>query len=207
MSILSLFIKGGEYNTSDNIREIDEPTLFNIGGLYRLPSLPIIAIPRSIIAKMEYKKLDYKEIVASLPLRSSYEVIDDSIDGGRVSLSSVIGMEDAISVYALTSKLLTYGDSVNKSIYRIIDFTLSENDYKNEVTKIANHLSARSSSGLYSRAYDIESDNNGFYIIMNDNSFTDYDSMYKELSRELCVRMLQSIDESFVYRSVFFKAL
>ena len=214
MNILSLYLKGGVYATSKNTSSLEDVDPVS-SYLYNRLVLPVIAIPRSIITKLEYKKLDYKEIISKLPIYNNYySDVQEMMGEVKVnekslpkSLTAYIGIEDAISVFALTSKLLSYEDNTNASIYRLIDFTLSENDYKNEVIKISNHLSSRVSNGLYSKPFDIESDNNGFYIIMNDNSFTDYDSMYKELSRELCVRMLQSIDESFVYRSVFFKAL
>lgn len=179
---------------------------------------PIIALPRSIVDKLKYKGIDYKDIVARLPLLGAnrMQILGDNeplmigeIDPNPLdlskSLAGYIGMEDAISVYSLTKKLLSNVNGVNnRTIFSIINFELGESDYNREIVNLASAMSTECSE--FNR-FDIESDSNGFYIILNNNSFIDYDSMYNDLSRELCVRMLQTINESFVYRSVFFRSL
>lgn len=215
MGVLSLYQSKDMTDTATNTGSLSGINPISNYGITTL--LPIVAIPRSIIDKLEYKKIDYKDLIGRLPLVTENELTAEDADevtgigsSTKESLSKYVGLEDAISIYALTRYLLSYIPNVcNSSIFNILNFNLCENDYRSEVIKLNDALSSNNSNSLFKdkRCFDIESDNNGFYIILNDTAFINFSTTYKELSRELCVRMLQSIDESFVYRSVFFKAL
>ena len=207
MNILSMFQNNPITSTSSNRGSLDvyeAPIL--LGGGVSL--LPVVAIPRSIVDKFDYKKIDYRKAIASTVITTmnvlGYE--DSEIKHSKEVIDAV-GLEDAVSIYALTKKILSGDNHSNSSIYEIINFTLSENDYNKEIINLSHSLSSGCLDNVNKKCFDIESDANGFYIIMNDNSFIDFSSVYKDLSREMCVRMLQYIDESFVYRSVFFRAL
>lgn len=211
MGVLSLYQSKDTTDTAANTGSLSGVNPLSNYGI--ITQLPIVALPRSIVDKLDYKKIDYKDIIGRLPLFKSEELEDPLVGAGKTkkeSLSKYIGLEDAIAVYSLTKYLLSYVPNIcNSSIFDILDFNLCENDYRSEVIKLNEVLSTNNSNSLFKsgKEFDIESDDNGFYIILNDTSFINFSKTYKELSRELCVRMLQSIDESFVYRSVFFKAL
>ena len=203
MDILSLFQNNPITSTSSNRGSMEPILLYN-----GMTLLPVVVIPRSIVDKFDYKKIDYKKAIASTTISTLHAMgYNDGENKISKEVIDAVGLEDAISIYALTKKILTNGDQANHSIYEIINFTLSENDYNKEIINLSHGLSSDCLDNVNKKRFDIESDANGFYIIMNDNSFIDFSSMYKDLSREMCVRMLQYIDESFVYRSVFFRAL
>ena len=153
--------------------------------------LPIVFIESSIVDKLKYKSIDYKRLFARYcNLGASKKDIEE--------FNNIIGAEESIALSVLNRKMK------NVSYYKFLNFSLSENDYAREALKLADRL-----TGYYSNnaTYVIENDENGFFIIMNENSFIDFDTMYRSLSRDLCERMLQFIDESFVYQSVYFKSL
>lgn len=153
--------------------------------------LPIIFIESSIVDKLNYKSIDYKTLFARYcQFYSSTKDIQD--------FNSIIGVDESIAISVLNKKMN------NKSFYSFLTFPLGENDYAREAVKLSERLSKYHSK---KEPYIIENNENGFFIIMNENSFVDFDSMYKSLCRDLCERMLQFIDESFVYQSAYFKSL
>lgn len=192
MSVLSHF-----KNTSYGSIMIHEP-----GWSSRLP---VVFIPQYVVDKLTALKLDYKEVFGKLGYNGFYRgygELDEGTGGTNNKLkefTKIVGINECIALEALNRKMFN-GDC---SIQSFFNYSLSESDYVKEILKITEQLSRVSDE----KTYTIENNSDCFFVIMKYNSFSTFNETYKEMSKELCSELLDFIDESFVYQSVFFKSL
>lgn len=166
--------------------------------------LPVVFIPQYVVDKLKALKLDYKEVFGKLGYERFSSIKSDTPNDNPESrrikeFTKIVGINECIALEALNKKM--FDD--RESIQSFINFDLTESDYVKEILKLTEQLSRVNDE----KAYHIENDTNCFFVIMNYNSFSTFNETYKEMSKELCSRLLDFIDESFVYQSVFFKSL
>lgn len=179
-------------------------------------TLPIIFIPSFTKKKLEALGHDYKRVFKDLGYYRISGVNygwDTTIDYKKSirDFNSLVGIDESILISVLNNRM---GRGLNgyvndtSPVQDYITFNLSEVDY---LATLANKLIpalSQSSDNIGSdNPFTIEKDNECIYIIMNTNSFYDFDNTYKVLSRELCEMLLGLVDDSFVFQSAYFKCL
>jgi hypothetical protein len=178
-------------------------------------TLPIIFIPSFTKKKLEALGHDYKKVFKDLGYYRisgvNYRWDDNGIDYKKSikHFNSLVSIDESILISVLNNRM---GRGLNGHVQETspvqdyITFNLSENDY---LATLANKLipALSQSTSVDENPYTIEKDNECIYIIMNTNSFYDFDNTYKVLSRELCEMLLGLVDDSFVFQSAFFRCL
>lgn len=221
--MLSYYKKGG-FGRNAMYNGIEKPytTDYHSGGInidreFNIKhTLPIIFIPSYTKKKLEALGHDYKRVFKDLGYYRISNVNGLISESGKEDykksikhFNSLVSIDESILISVLNNRM---GRGLNgvvqhtTPIQDYITFNLSENDY---LATLANKLipSLSQSSDVNDNPFTIEKDNECIYIIMNSNSFYDFDNTYKVLSRELCEVLLGLVDDSFVFQSAFFKCL
>lgn len=176
-------------------------------------TLPIIFIPSFTKKKLEVLGHDYKRVFKDLGYYRISGVNygwDTTIDYKKSirHFNSLVSIDESILISVLNNRMgrgLNGVVQTTTPIQDYITFNLSENDY---LATLANKLiPALSQSDVDENPFTIEKDNECIYIIMNTNSFYDFDNTYKVLSRELCEMLIGLVDDNFVFQSAYFKCL
>lgn len=182
-------------------------------------TLPIIFIPSFTKKKLTALGYDYKAVFKAIGFdrlsSSNYymEISDVNTPSNYKKaikhFNSLVSIDESILISVLNTRMgrgLLGRVNDTSPIQDYITFNLSENDY---LATLANKLipALSQSNEVNEKPFTIEKDNECIYIIMNTNSFYDFDNTYKLLSRELCEMLLGLIDDSFVFQSAFFKCL
>ncbi len=179
-------------------------------------TLPIIFIPSFTKKKLEALGHDYRRVFKDLGYYRVSNVngyiAEESKEDYKKSIkhfNSLVSIDESILISVLNNRM---GRGLNGVVQHTIPiqdyitFNLSENDY---LATLANKLipALSQTTNIDENPFTIEKDNECIYIIMNTNSFYDFDNTYKVLSRELCEILLGLVDDSFVFQSAFFKCL
>lgn len=165
--------------------------------------LPVVFIPHYVVEKLKAYNLNYQDVFGKLGYEHTRRY-DCEITKSRVSdFMKVVGSKEAFAIEALNRKMFSTGGNYSQCIQSFINFSLSESDYRKEINNMTEQLSKIDNC----KPYHIENNTDCFFIIMNNNSFTSFSDTYRNMSKELCDKLLDFIDESFVYQSCFFKSL
>lgn len=181
-------------------------------------TLPIIFIPSFTKKKLTALGHDYKRVFKDIGFGRIVDagcssIFDDTVDSDKKQsikhFNSLVSIDESILISILNNRMGRGLNGIVQDTYPIQDyitFNLSENDY---LATLANKLipALSQSTNVDENPYTIERDNECIYIIMNTNSFYDFDNTYKLLSRELCEMLLGLVDDSFVFQSAYFKCL
>lgn len=173
-------------------------------------TLPIVFVPEFTVKKLKALGLDYKTEFSKLGMNNSYsELSKEDLDKSNIkTFNNLIGIDESILIQVLNIRMcrgLNNRYYETHPIQKYLTFMLNESDYNTTVVnKLIPTLSVRVDEKDY---YTIDRDANCIYIIMNTNSFYNFDEMYKTLSKELCEMLLGLVDDSFVFQSVYFNTL
>lgn len=181
-------------------------------------TLPIIYVPSFTKKKLTALGHDYKRVFKDIGFgrivdNNLYNIFDDTVDPNKKQsikvFNSLVSIDESILISVLNNRMGRGLNGIVQDTYPIQDyitFNLSEKDY---LATLANKLipALSQSDTVDENPFTIEKDNECIYIIMNTNSFYDFDNTYKLLSRDLCEMLLGLVDDSFVFQSAYFKCL
>ncbi len=173
--------------------------------------LPIVFVPKFTVDRLNAMGRCYKEEFKKLGARgilNSHKYDEDLNKPAILAFSKLLGSEESMLIETLNKRMLRGIRNSNyklEPIQKYLAYSLDEAVYRQTlVDKLIPRLSVEPAVVNY---YSIEKDSDYIYIIMNTNSFYNFEDMYMKLSKELCEMMLGLIDDSFVFQSVFFDTL
>ena len=170
--------------------------------------LPVVAVPRFIVDKIESLGYDYKRVIDStINMPIDMGGVDDDESPLKKDITDVIGYTDTRVLYLINrhmmSNCMNCVEQVPMHEFKVGNYYNEVDRSRSEMLDIIDMMDTPSDKC----EYEFSVSGNSVFIIMNDSFFSEPDKVYRKMSRDLCEYMLDFIDERLIFQSVFYKVI